>query len=290
MSAATCGSGPGTESCAPPPWARCAVAPGPTSGVRHSVSGYRYAVPVDLRAPTIGFRCRVRGQAAHAPRCLRPSRRRKSRLPEDKRAELMTTKSGDRGRCKQFAEGHGGQRRRHHPARPCHAEGRHRRRALQESSGHGILARGGSNQRAGGQDRGYPRRGQCLAASCWQPPAEPTRFTSTPNHPAMSIWDDATAFCEWLTEQDRRNKLLPPGARYRLPTDAEWSTAAGLGSEAGGDPARAAPGQPTMLSWGTEWPPKPLSVNLDAPNVQGFRTATATPRPWVDGGGRSKPA
>jgi formylglycine-generating enzyme required for sulfatase activity len=41
-----------------------------------------------------------------------------------------------------------------------------------------------------------------------------------PTHPAMNIkWEDAKAFCDWLSAKER--------LEYRLPRDAEWSTAAG---------------------------------------------------------------
>jgi hypothetical protein len=36
-------------------------------------------------------------------------------------------------------------------------------------------------------------------------------------------WDDAQAFCRWLSEKE--------GKTYRLPTDREWSLAVGIGRE-----------------------------------------------------------
>jgi hypothetical protein len=38
-------------------------------------------------------------------------------------------------------------------------------------------------------------------------------------------WNDATAFCGWLTSKDRDVGLISGKMRYRLPTDAEWSEA-----------------------------------------------------------------
>ncbi|HKB89622.1 MAG TPA: SUMF1/EgtB/PvdO family nonheme iron enzyme [Opitutaceae bacterium] len=49
-------------------------------------------------------------------------------------------------------------------------------------------------------------------------------------------WDDAKAFCEWLTKQERGSGALPEGMHYRLPTDEEWSVAVGLDSEPGNTP------------------------------------------------------
>lgn len=44
-------------------------------------------------------------------------------------------------------------------------------------------------------------------------------------------WEDAKSFCLWLTERERRNGKIRSDQSYRLPTDAEWSLAAGLEAE-----------------------------------------------------------
>ena len=49
----------------------------------------------------------------------------------------------------------------------------------------------------------------------------------TPNHPRVGVsWYEATAFCEWLTEQWRANGQLPPAHRVMLPSEAQWEQAA----------------------------------------------------------------
>jgi formylglycine-generating enzyme required for sulfatase activity len=50
----------------------------------------------------------------------------------------------------------------------------------------------------------------------------------TETHPVVNInRADAIAFCQWLTARERRDSYLPDNLEYRLPTDTEWSLAAG---------------------------------------------------------------
>ncbi len=83
-------------------------------------------------------------------------------------------------------------------------------------------------------------------------------FEQGPTHPAVDVsWADATAFCAWLSQREKRT--------YRLPTDAEWSLAAGLGEEEGATPAQkshVSDGFP----WGSAWPPPPGAGNY-APSL-----------------------
>ena len=59
-----------------------------------------------------------------------------------------------------------------------------------------------------------------------------------PTHPATFVsWDDAQAFCVWLTEHERKASRLGTAESYRLPLDHEWSCLVGIGKEE--DPAKA---------------------------------------------------
>jgi serine/threonine protein kinase len=51
------------------------------------------------------------------------------------------------------------------------------------------------------------------------------------NHPAQGVsWQDAQFFCNWLTLKERQEGRLTEKQFYRLPTDDEWSLAAGMTS------------------------------------------------------------
>lgn len=77
-----------------------------------------------------------------------------------------------------------------------------------------------------------------LYGDTWKSPG----FDQGPTHPVVGVdKPDAQAFCAWLTQQERAAGRLGPDQEYRLPTDAEWSAAAG----------------PSYFPWGDRkhWPP-----------------------------------
>ena len=81
-------------------------------------------------------------------------------------------------------------------------------------------------------------------------------FPQEVNHPAVNVsWEDAKAFCEWLSEKE--------GREYRLPTDAEWSIAAGLPPEKGATPKEKDGVIKRTYPWGVVWPPPPGAGNYN---------------------------
>jgi formylglycine-generating enzyme required for sulfatase activity len=83
-------------------------------------------------------------------------------------------------------------------------------------------------------------------------------------HPAVNVsWNDAQAFCRWLTEQERGEGKIGPDQSYRLPTDAEWSLAVGLTNEPGGSPADKDMKVRRQYPWGPQWPPPRGAGNYD---------------------------
>jgi len=232
------------------------------------VSAYRYEVPVDMRAPTVGFRC-VFEDKQRTAELLAAVSAAETKATEDKRAELMMKKSGDSQAVKDLlkATAAGGSATLIDPATLSPAKAGV---PFKNPLGMEFLPVEGLPVLVGKTEV------TIAAMDAWRKaagkkPGEPTRFSSTTNHPAVSIaWEDATAFAAWLTEQDVQNKLLPAGASYRLPKDSEWSIAAGLKAEPGADPAAKHLSDKTAYPWG-QWPPKPLTVNLDAPNIPGFQ-------------------
>lgn len=82
-------------------------------------------------------------------------------------------------------------------------------------------------------------------------------FEQGPTQPAVNVsWEDATAFCAWLTERERKAGKLGANEQYRLPSDHEWSCAVGIGQreDAAKLPSEKA-GKIREYPWGTQWPP-----------------------------------
>jgi formylglycine-generating enzyme required for sulfatase activity len=126
----------------------------------------------------------------------------------------------------------------------------------------------------------------------WENPEHQGRkVTPEENCPVVNVsWENAQTFCRWLTEQERRAGTIVTNAQYRLPTDAEWSWAVGIGNwEDNGTPEQkhmkasklamgfggrdenGTPKQkqekffklPNVYPWGNQWPPPQGAENYN---------------------------
>jgi formylglycine-generating enzyme required for sulfatase activity len=118
-------------------------------------------------------------------------------------------------------------------------------------------------------------------------------FPQGPTHPVVGIsWDEAQAFCGWLTQSERGAGRLSANEKYRLPTDLEWSQAVGLKTESGNTPKeRSANKKEGDYYWGNNWPPPPGVGNFadEATRADGWPTHLSIIAGYSDGCSRTAP-
>ena len=91
-------------------------------------------------------------------------------------------------------------------------------------------------------------------------------FVQGPTHPVVNVSRlDAEAFCAWLTAREMASGRLQTRQRYRLPTDREWSHAAGLPDEPGDTPEARDGRLRGFYPWGRQWPPPAGAGTLPFP-------------------------
>lgn len=100
----------------------------------------------------------------------------------------------------------------------------------------------------------------------------------TPEHPVVFVTRaDAVAYCQWLTAREREARWLGGDMEYRLPTDAEWTLAAGKGTAdlIFTNPASRHNRGQNSYPWIPEgaWPPPRSENNLPAAANLGDLTA-----------------
>jgi serine/threonine protein kinase/formylglycine-generating enzyme required for sulfatase activity len=111
-------------------------------------------------------------------------------------------------------------------------------------------------------------------------------FAQDGSHPVVRVnWEDAGAFCEWLTKREQGAEQLEEGQSYRLPTDIEWSLAVGLADEGGATPEER-DGKAREFPWGKQWPPPTGAGNFaDGASRRGAGTIAG----YHDGFGQTSP-
>ena len=235
-------------------------------------SAYQYVVPADLRAPTIGFRYVFEDKRRTASLLAASDAEKKQAIDERMKA-LTEARKVDTVAVEELRkkmQGKGDNDGLPDPAslKPAVADGSPFMNALGmrfvplQEKGPLICATETSVREIEAWMKDIGRT--------W---SKKPSFLLGGNHPAAGVsWDDATAFCAWLTERDRASKLIPATASYRLPRDVEWSLAAGLKNETGADPAARHLADKTHYPWTPkegDWKPPTLTANLDATKIPG---------------------
>jgi formylglycine-generating enzyme required for sulfatase activity len=138
--------------------------------------------------------------------------------------------------------------------------------------------------------RGGPTNGQEVLFSIWDTRVQDYQafagetqrdwrkpdFEQGPAHPAVNVsWEDAQAFCAWLTERERKAGKLGANEVYRLPSDHEWSCAVGIGER---EDAEKLPDEKSKMikdifPWGAQWPPPENAGNYASEELKPLQAA-----------------
>lgn len=236
------------------------------------MSGYMYTVPADLRAPTIGFRV-VFEDKRRTANLLAASDAEKKKEVEEQMKNLaenrkVDSKAVEELRKKMLARNSTAAMPDPASLKPAVADGNPFQNALGMRF---VPLEAKSTVLICTTETSVEQFETWLAdsKSTWSKPS----FLLGGSHPAAGVsWEQASAFCAWLTERDRASKLIPANASYRLPKDLEWSLAAGLKGETGADPAARHLADKTHYPWTpqpNDWKPPMLTANLDATKIAG---------------------
>lgn len=236
-------------------------------------SAYRYEVPAELRAPTIGFRCVYEDRrrtatilAQNETKKVEEAKKREAEMaaaavdPKVVQAKLNALKASSAP-----VEGTAG-------ANAAKLTPAVQGKTFVNSIGMEFVPAPDLPLLAGKFEVRYQDYSAYLkdAGMVWE---RKPAFLTENSHPAVAVsWQQAMDFCDWLTKKDRALGLLPATASYRLPKDLEWSAMTGMPKETGGDPAARHLGNKVHFPWGNdEWPPTTLAANLDAEKLGNYR-------------------
>lgn len=244
-------------------------------------SAYQYAVPADMRMPTVGFRC-VMEDRQRSSIMIAEAETLKSQIRAQRREEILGSDVAkeDLAAMKARLTANGS------PSQSVSQPSRDLKPAVpgeifQSSIGLTFSPVQGPAILFGQTEVRVADVESWLKATggIWdkKPP-----FATGPDHPATGVtWSDAQAFAQWLTAVDQDRKLLPAGAAYRLPSDLEWSAAAGLENETGSTPEERGRNAQMHFPWAADgtFPPRSGTVNLDALGIEGYRDSQAYTSP-----------
>ncbi len=238
------------------------------------LSSYRYRVPSDIRASSIGFRCVFEDKHRTAA-FLAGQQKTTEELEKQRREQLLTrpdVSAEDIAKMRDQLSARKDVATKEHNLpdiknlKPAQAS-----KNFLNSLGMTFRPAGTENVLVCETETRLEDYDVYLQATKRQWDRKPT-FAMKPSHPVMNVtWKESQEFCEWLTERDRKNKIIPDKARYRLPSDTEWSAAVGLASEKGSNPLEKNMGNKADFPWGKEWPPPIISANLNTARMEGYQ-------------------
>ncbi len=240
------------------------------------VSSYRYVVPADMRMPTVGFRC-VFDDKQRTARLLADKDKANAQSVEQRLQDMRKSNdSTDKEALAKLREKLAGMDPSATSALPDPASLKpaHAGEACQNTLGMRFVPLEKDSKILICTSETRVRDFEAWLKTSGGTWAKKPNFLLGDTHPAAGVsWTQAKAFCQWLTESERKTNLLLPNASYRLPADLEWSAAVGLTGETGADPAARHLGNKNHFPWtttGTEWKPPLMSVNLDATQIKGY--------------------
>ncbi|MGC3992224.1 MAG: SUMF1/EgtB/PvdO family nonheme iron enzyme [Chthoniobacteraceae bacterium] len=237
------------------------------------LSNYRYQVAADLRSPSVGFRCVFEDKhftaifladAAKAAKDQDQERRNKMATnPAVTAEEVEKMRESMERKPRTVAEVKLPDPTKLTPAKPG--------QPFQNTLGLNFRPLGDAPLLIG-ETEVRVQDYLAYATAAAKPWDKKPSFEMKDSHPIVNVtWQEAKAFCEWLTAKDRAANLISAQARYRLPTDAEWSEAAGLKDETGATPAEKDGANKVDFPWGRDPVPPLLSANLDTARMQGYQ-------------------